>query len=161
MKLATGYIIGFLLLGLVVYLVLKKLGLVKAPETKGDKEFRESVESEILSLQKGEKNVRDSKWLEPSTYKVEKTTITKEQAMEFAEYINKALSGWWLLNPFSWGDDEEKLYGSLVSIPTKADISFVSDQYLSLTGHPLKEKLLNDLDKYELFRVSEIINEKP
>ena len=158
----TGYVISILMIAIIIYLTARKLGLVDKPKSKEEKDFDKEVEKDLLKLKqapsKFESNpyLDEDKWGEASQQKL----IPVETANEYADKLRKALDSYWALAPWTWGDDENAVYGVFTSIPNLWNVSQVSDQYLKLTGVPLKEQILGDLEPDEIVTVNRILNEK-
>ncbi len=157
----AGIILSMLL---VVYLIMRKFGLIKK-RTKEDRQIesekkKQTVEAnELLTkVVKAEKNVSQYTPLNPDMYKTEvdaRRLITDEKALTYAKELDKALNSWW---PF--GDDEDSIYSVLRRLPNRTAVSQVANKYEVVADRGLRESLVSDLDGAELATVYDILKVK-
>lgn len=146
------YIIGVpIVVGGVYFLVarplMKKLNILQDKE---DKEL-----SKINDLMK-----KQPFW-NGSWYKTNGgATLSDQDASMFAQKLIKAMgstSGWY--NPYSWGTDEEVIYGVFRSLGSKGNISKVVEAYaIKSNFRDLYTDLESELDNEDLSQVAQKIS---
>lgn len=146
------YIIAGLMITVVMYLVLKKLGLV-GPKTEGE-QAQEKAKEEV----KKEKAVKENIYNIANEMGIFDVNLWKQYpdrmisdntAVRIADQIYNA---WGF-----WNDDEEAVYSAFNLITDPAQVSRVSDVYSKLFKADLYTDLTTKLSKTEFYNVMKII----
>lgn len=132
---------------IVIYLVLKRVGLIKTRVEKQAIAEKKKINTDRKIIQT---LVSRSDYFKPSFYKNRPIgeLISEGEAKKYAEQIEDS---WGLLN-----DDEEQIFDAFRALTSKAQVSQVADQYSKEFKADLAGELIDKLGKKELQIVYDI-----
>ena len=138
------YIVGLLVILLIIYRVLRSIGIIKSKAKTREKEMQTALITDLRGVQQF-----DVLYLE--NRKDYKTLSAKAQT--YAEDLRKALRG--------FGTDEEAVFSTFARLDSKDNISEIALVYRNKYERDLLTDLLNDLTKKEKAQLMTIINKLP
>lgn len=137
-----AYVTGFLIIIWVVYLLLKKIGLVESREEKVKDKMNEEAAKEAV------------KWFPPNIWKnyPASTAMNSTISEGYAKEIHDS---------FGWiNDDEDKIYSVFQKLVYKQNVSQLAQSYEQLYSADLHAKLFNNLSDLEMQYIYNIIDSK-
>lgn len=138
-----GYAIGAVILIVIIYFALRRVGLIRSA-----KEKREERENEQAIIELSTSDIFGPQlW---RAYPVNER-LSEQQAKHYAKLIEDAFGIW------GWGDDESRIYGVFRDLNYKHNVSQIAWEYAREFGRDLFGDLQGALDESEMLQIKRII----
>lgn len=146
-----AFIVILGLLVYIVFLILKRLGLVKS---KTERDTKKEVEEYKASEKLGYSNISKMPYFDPRYYKT--YTPKLHTLLPPSVALNKAVE---INNAFGiFNDNEDALFGAFQNLEYKHQISQVAESFYNKYKKDLRNTLISKLSKSEVSRIVNIIN---
>ena len=153
-KLFVYFIITVIVL-FILYFLLKRVGIIQAPESKEVREARADQIKTITDLNQQVIDFKKSPLFNPSYMNSIpfSNRMDYDTATRLAKEIEKA---WGWLN-----DNEKRVYNAFSQINKQSDVSSIAYYYRQLFDEDLRSKIIDKFTKSEIRNVWNIIQSKP
>jgi hypothetical protein len=138
---SLAYIVGILIVVLIIYRVLKSVGIVKSQARTKAKDKETALIEDLRKVQQFDVTYLDNR----RDYK-----DLSGKAQDYAVMIRKALKG--------FGTDEESIFSVFGRLDSKDNITEIATVYKNKFDRDMLADILNDLNDKEKARLMTIIN---
>jgi hypothetical protein len=134
---------------IVLFVTLKRVGLIKSKEQRKNKKIEDKQEGKEITVST---DINSAKYFKPSYYKSSKSVnlLTPIASDNAARTIEEAFG--------VFNDDEEQIFGVFRNLTNKVQVSQIAASYLKLFNTDLASELIQRLGKSEqviLFNITE------
>lgn len=153
------YLIITIVVLIVVYQSMKRLGLVQTWYTRRHDKKQEELkhEQEVKEIT-AVSDINKAPFFKPTYYKSfpSNVLLSEKEALDYANKLGHAMGKWW------WQpDDEAAIYNVFRSLDNKVQVSQVAEAYSNMWNVDLVGYLIERLDSSEISIIMDIVNELP